>query len=251
MEPTANRQFVELEDSHFWFIGRRRIFTALLDRELAGRPNLRLLDVGCGAGGMLGPLGQFGEVSGVDSSPELVRFCRERGFERVEVGEAYALPAASGTFDVACAFDVIEHIPDDVRALWELRRVLVPGGLAMVSVPAYQFLYANNDRVAHHQRRYTPRLLRRRILAAGFEPVQITPFNALLFPAILPAVLAGKLAERVSAPGDRTNLSIAIPAPVNTALAAVMSAERHLLRRTSFPFGHSLIGIARKPASGG
>ena len=73
MEETANRQFVELERTHFWFVGRRRIFFTLLDRELAGRRDLRVLDVGCGAGGMLEPLARYGQVTGVDMQPELVR----------------------------------------------------------------------------------------------------------------------------------------------------------------------------------
>ncbi len=248
MEAEANRQFVELEADHFWFVGRRRIFAAVLERELGGRSGLRLLDVGCGAGGMLELLSRFGAVEGIDSSPELVAHCHARGFPAVWLGAAYALPADAERYDAACAFDVIEHIPDDVRALTEMRRVLVPGGRAFVSVPAYQFLYANNDRVAHHERRYTPRGLRRALLAAGLEPVQVTPFNALLFGAILPAVLAGKMLERIRPPGERTNLSVALPRPLNTALAGLMGAERHVVRRANWPVGHSILAVARKPA---
>ena len=92
--------------------------------------------------------------------------------------------------------------------------------------------------------------LRRKLLAAGLEPVQLTYFNTLLFPAILPAVLAGKLLERIRDPGERTNLSAPIPAPVNRLLAAVMGSERHVLRRRSLPFGHSIIAIAARPERG-
>jgi 2-polyprenyl-3-methyl-5-hydroxy-6-metoxy-1,4-benzoquinol methylase len=247
MEETANRQFVELERTHFWFVGRRRIFFTLLDRELAGRHDLHVLDVGCGAGGMLDPLARYGRVTGVDMQPELVEFCHRRGFPDVVVGSAYELPAPSGTVDLVTLFDTIEHVPDDRRALRETARVLAPGGLVFISTPAYEFLFANNDRIAHHERRYTVRALRRKLLDAGLEPVQLTYFNTWLFPAILPAVLAGKLAERWRDPGDRTNLSAPIPAPVNRTLAAVMGSERRVLLRRSFPFGHSIIAIARRP----
>jgi SAM-dependent methyltransferase len=245
VEETANKQFVELERTHFWFVGRRRIFFHLLDRELAGRGPIRILDVGCGAGGMLEPLARYGRVTGVDMSPELVEFCHGRGFEDVVVGDAYALPAEDSSVDLITLFDTIEHVPDDARALREVERALAPGGLVFISTPAYQFLYANNDRVAHHERRYTARRLRRRLSDAGLKPVQVTYFNTLLFPAILPAVLAKKVQERLVDPGDKTNLSHAMNPALNRALAATMSSERHLLERFSMPFGHSIIAIAR------
>lgn len=245
MEETANRQFVELERTHFWFVGRRRIFFHLLDLELAGRSGMRIVDVGCGAGGMLEPLARYGEVTGIDSQPELVELCRERGFPNVLVGSAYELPADSGSVDLVTLFDTIEHVPDDVRALRECRRVLARDGLVFISTPAYQFLYANNDRVAHHERRYTAGALRRKLSAAGLEPVKLTYFNTLLFPAILPAVLAKKLTERFVDPGDRTNLSHTMNPMLNRLLAATMGSERHLLARTAMPFGHSIIAIAR------
>lgn len=245
MEETANRQFVELEQTHFWFVGRRAIFFHLLDRELAGRSDLRVLDVGCGAGGMLEPLSRYGEVWGIDTSQELVDFCHERGFPKTRLGSAYELPVQDGTVDLLTMFDTIEHVPQDIRALRECRRALAPDGRLFISTPAYQFLYANNDRVAHHERRYTATQLRLALTEAGLEPVRITYFNTLLFPAILPAVLAGKLHERFVDPGDRTNLSRQLPPAVNRALAATMSSERRLLERIDFPFGHSLIALAR------
>jgi SAM-dependent methyltransferase len=247
VEQIANRQFVELERTHFWFRGRRRIFFALLDRELGPGSARKILDVGCGAGGMLEPLSRYGEVVGVDMSPELVEFCHQRGFPRVQVGTAYELPVSPGTQDLITLFDTIEHVPDDLRVLQQVHRALTPGGLVFISVPAYQFLYANNDRVAHHERRYTARQLRHKLTSTGLEPVQVTYFNALLFPVILPAVLLSKLQERFRDPGERTNLSHPIPALLNRVLGATMASERHLLARRSLPFGHSLIAIARRP----
>jgi SAM-dependent methyltransferase len=245
MEEAAYRQFVELEENHFWFVGRRRIFFHLLDRELRGRSGLKVLDVGCGAGGMLEPLSRYGEVTGIDTSPELVALCRERGFGGVSVASAYDLPVAARSVDLITLFDTIEHVPDDGRALAECRRALAPGGLLFLSVPAYQLLYANNDRVAHHQRRYSARQLRRKLVTAGLHPSRVTYFNTLLFPVILPTVLAKKASERWSDPGETTNLSHHPPAALNRLLAATMSSERRLLSRFDLPFGHSIIAIAR------
>lgn len=250
MDATAYRQFVELEERHFWFVGRRRIFLAVLDRLLGERTDRAVLDVGCGAGGMLAPLSRYGTVRGIDTSEEMVAFCRERGFADVEVGSAAALPVADATTDLITLFDTIEHIPDDEAVLREVRRALRPGGLVFVSVPAYQLLYANNDRVVHHQRRYRASALRRKLVAAGLEPVRVSYFNALLFPVILPVVLAKKILERLRDPGDTTNLSAPVPGPLNRLLTAVMSSERHVVTRVELPFGHSILAAARRPADG-
>jgi SAM-dependent methyltransferase len=246
MDARAVRQFVELENTHFWFRGRRAIFMAVLAERLKGRSDLDIYDVGAGAGGFLGPLARFGTVTGFDDSPELVAFCHERGFTDTVLAGLPALGVPDASADLVTLFDVIEHIEDDVGALREVRRVLRPGGLVFISTPAYQVLYANNDRVAHHQRRYTAGLLDRRIRAAGLRPARISYFNTLLFGLIAPAVLAGKLAERVRPAGDATNLSVTIPAPVNEALARVMSSEAHWLTRANLPVGHSLIALAAK-----
>lgn len=248
MEETAYRQFVELEQTHFWMVSRRRIFFHLLDREIGRRQDLKIMDVGCGAGGMLAPLSQYGEVTGIDTSEELVARCQERGFARVFTGSAYDLPAPAASLDLITLFDTIEHIPDDVAVLAECREKLAPGGLVFISVPAYQFLYANNDRVAHHERRYTATDLRRKLTATRLAPVKVTYFNTLLFPLILPAVLLKKARERWSDPGDATNLSHPLPPSLNRLLTGVMSSERRLLQRVDAPFGHSIVAMARRNA---
>ena len=249
MELTAYQQFAELEEEHFWFRGRRAIFFTLLDNLLGDRRDLNVLEVGCGAGGLLRRLARYGESTGLELSPELSKICRERSGRPTICGNAYDLPLEDGTQDLICLFDTLEHIPDEDRALRELFRVLKPGGHVFFSVPAYQFLYANNDRVAHHERRYTRGRLKRTVCKVGFEAVKLTYFNTFLFPAILPAVLIGKLKEKVTGVGDpeHTNLSVRIPKPVNGLLARVMQSERHVLKRMSFPAGHSLIGIFKKP----
>jgi SAM-dependent methyltransferase len=250
VDETAYRQFVELEQSHFWLVSRRAIFFDLIERAVGPRRDLRILDVGCGAGGMLAPLSRYGDVAGIELSEEMVAICRARGFARVSVGSAENLPGGDGMLDLVTLFDTIEHVPDDIRVLRECRRVLAPGALVFISVPAYQFLYANNDRVANHYRRYTARELRRKMRVAGLEPVHLTYFNTLLFPIILPVVLLKKVRERFVDPGDTTNLSATIPRPLNRLLTTVMSSERHIVPRWGLPFGHSLIAIARRSGSG-
>lgn len=249
MEATVYEQFAKLEENHFWFQGRRNIFFDLLDRAVGDRRDLDILEIGCGAGGMLGPLSRYGEVTGMDIAHDYMQYCQSRGYRRVVTGSGYELPFADASFDLVALFDVIEHIPDDRRVLAEARRVLRPGGHVFLSVPAYGFLYSQNDRVAHHLRRYTAKGLRAVIDSAGLRAQKLSYFNTFLFPLILPAIMVLKAKERfVGLPDGQTNLSHQFAGPVNSAFGAIMRSEKFLLRHIEFPFGHSLLAMASKAA---
>jgi len=245
MDRIAYDTFARLEDSHFWFVSRRRIFFDLLDRELGPRRDLKVLEIGCGAGGLLGPLRRYGEVHGLDIDREYVQFCKKRGFERVLCGSGYELPFADASFDLVCLFDTMEHIPDEAKALREVHRVLRPGGRLFVSVPAYQWLWSQNDRIAHHCRRYTAGRLRRALQGSGLRPRRISYFNTMLLPLIVPAVLWQKLMDKLGRlPAGYNNTSVQVPRLLNGVFTALMSSERWWLRWLRFPLGHSVLGIA-------
>jgi ubiquinone/menaquinone biosynthesis C-methylase UbiE len=249
METTVYEQFAKLEERHFWFQGRRNIFFDLIERQLAseGRTGkqMEILEIGCGAGGMLRPLSRYGRVTGVDIAIDYLQYCKHRGFDRVVAASGYELPFRDAKFDMVALFDTIEHIPHDQKVLEEVRRVLKPGGSVFVSVPAYQFLYSQNDRVAHHLRRYTAGRLRKVLTDAGLPIRKLSYFNTFLFPLILPAVMVLKAKEKLlGLPDGQTNLSHEFSPPVNKLFASVMSAERFWLRHMEFPFGHSLIAMA-------
>ena len=248
MDRIAYATFAKLEDSHFWFVSRRRIFFDLLDRELRGESALRVLEVGCGAGGMLGPLQRYGTVHGLDIDRDYVQYCAQRGFQRVLCGSGYELPFPDASFDLVCLFDTIEHIPEEQLAMAEIARVLKPGGRVFFSVPAYQWLWSQNDKIAHHCRRYTACRLRLALQSAGLAVRRMSYFNAFLLPLIVPAILLQKLRERFGKlPDGYNNTSVQMPSLLNRMFTAVMSSERWFLRWLSFPVGHSLLCIAKKP----
>ena len=251
MEATAYQQFLELERDHWWFRGRRTVYLGLLEHHLAGERPPRVLDLGCGVGGFLGGLARLGgRVFPADISADSLVRCRERGFPGGVVSSGYALPYASAVFDLVCLFDAIEHIEDDARVLQEVARILKPGGLVMLTVPAYQFLYANNDRVAQHHRRYNRARLRAALEPSGLAIERNSHSNVLLFPLILPAVLAIKALETLvprKLDPDHTNLSWPMPAWMHSLLHAIFAAELLVTRRFDWPAGHSIACIARKP----
>lgn len=247
MELVAYQQFRDLEESHWWFLGRRSIFLRLLEERPGYRPRPGMvLDLGCGAGEMLEPLERFGPVVGIDASDVAVGFCRDRGASRVLGGDAMRLPVRDASTQLVALVDTIEHLPDDERALAEAHRVLAPGGTVLVTVPAFNFLYSDNDRVAHHLRRYTAGELAGKMRAAGFEHVWTTYYNAFLFPAIVPFLMLVKLKQRLfprAAGTERTNLHLAFPGIVHRTLFALMDLEGRIARRVRLPLGHSIVAL--------
>ncbi len=250
MDATAYDQFRELEESHWWFRGRRTVYLGLLESHLAEKRPARALDLGCGMGGFLPGLSEITtRVFPADISLESLAYCEERGFRGATLVDGYALPYADNSFDLVCMFDAIEHIPDDVAVMREVARILAPGGHVFVSVPAYQFLFSNNDAIAQHQRRYTRSMLHRVFDSAGLTVERNTHTNVLLFPLILPFVLAVKCLEalvpRRKEP-KHTNLSWPIPGFVHDLLHRVFAAELLVSRRSDIPVGHSIAAIATK-----
>ena len=167
------------DDRHWWYRGRRRVLAAVLDG-IALPPGARLLDAGCGSGRELDELAARGRATGIDVSDVALACARRRGHADVRRAAIERLPFADATFDLVTCLDVIEHLPDDVAALAELRRVTRPDGLLVVTVPAYQALWSAHDLANRHLRRYRAASLRAAAGAAGWVVVRDTHFNALL-----------------------------------------------------------------------
>ena len=182
MEPFVYDVESRVEESHWWFAGRRRLLARVID-ELNLPKDARVLDVGSGTGTNLRLLSQLGFINftGVDASESSIRFCSEKGFGTVEMGDACDLPCEDRSVDLVLATDIVEHLDDDAAALREFRRVLRPGGCAIVTVPAFQSLWGLQDEVSHHKRRYRKRDFESRITNAGLGLRRSFYFNYLLF----------------------------------------------------------------------
>ncbi|HEY0322457.1 MAG TPA: class I SAM-dependent methyltransferase [Pyrinomonadaceae bacterium] len=233
----------EVEGSHWWYRGRRRIIASFVkeicDRIKDRRP--KILDVGCGTGANLVMLGEFGEAHGIDVSHDALSFCRARGLENVRHGAAEELPYEDGTFDLVTALDVVEHLDDDAAGLKEFRRVLRPDGRILLFVPAFMFLWGVQDDVSHHRRRYTLPGLLKAVREAGFEIERSTYANITFF---LPILLVRKFMKLTGIRTETEN-SIGISA-FNGILGRVFGAESNALRHMNLPFGVSALCVARR-----
>ena len=234
-----------LEESHWWYLGMRRVVCSLLQQYLDRSRPLRILDAGCGTGGMVKQLQRFGSVVGLDLSDEALDLCRRRDLPHLTQASVERLPFAGESFDLLTSFDVLYHkaVVNDWLALGEFYRVLKPGGLLLLRVPAYDWLRGAHDVAVHTRHRYSHKELVRKLFAAGFRVQKLTHANTLLFPA---AALK-RLVEGTEHPW---RLDLELPPPlINRALLGILSLESVLLRRVSFPWGLSLVALAVKPSS--
>jgi SAM-dependent methyltransferase len=245
MQQEFYAEYAQIEDTHWWFRGRRAIFRDLL-RDVGLGARSRILDIGFGTGSMLTFLGDYGTVFGMDMSVDAIRFARTRCARPMLLGDITQVPVRTGAYDLVTAFDIIEHVDDDRAALAELRRVCRPGGHALLTVPAFQFLWGNQDVISHHKRRYTAHELRTRVEDAGFRVRTLTYFNALLFPVVAAVRVARRL--RGAPPPDevQSDFTMTKPGLVNDVLTRVFAAEGKLVTRMRLPVGVSVLCLAER-----
>lgn len=250
MDARLYEEFASLEDAHWWFRGRRDICRDTLARHLPSRRPLRLLDVGCGTGGNLPMLRQFGEVEGLELDAGAVARSRARLGDGVQVHQG-ALPDGipeGRPYDAITALDVLEHLADPEAALGAIVRALVPGGVFLCTVPAFMFLWTEHDELNHHFRRYRRPLLAAQLRGAGLQLRHISYFNSWLFPPIAAVRLVRRLWPGPRAPEPHSDLAMP-PRPLNALLARLFASERHLVTSGSLPFGVSLLAVGVRPAA--
>lgn len=244
MDRDAYLSMADVETKHWWFVGRRAIIRSLIEKRVGSRNGLRILEAGCGTGGNLSMLREYGELTAFEYDADARE--RARSVSGIDVSPG-ALPDGighiEGPFDLIALFDVLEHVEQDREAVQVLAARLSGGGAMIVTVPALQFLWSKHDAVHHHHRRYSRAQLAKLLEASGLRIEYISYFNSLLFPLALIQRLAGRFAgARTQDPNQMP------PAPLNRLLAKVFGAERAVLSRWKFPIGLSLCAIARAPA---
>lgn len=246
MKKRQYQELYDLEETYWWFVGRRALARQMVERH-AGRQGLRLLDAGCGTGGTLSRMGGLGELHGLDFSPYALAFTRQRGFDLLAVGDLTAMPYRPGSFDAVLSCDVLEHLGDDRGGLAEMARVLRPGGHVVLTLPAHQFLWSEHDEALDHRRRYSARQVRAMLQEAGLDVVKLSPVVTAAFLPILFFRLMQRLRRR--RPDEpKTDLRV-LPWPLNSLLIAILSVENWWLRFGNLPVGTSLVAVGRKPVS--
>ncbi len=251
MRPSELAKMFSLEDSYWWFVARRELILSLVARHRPAVAHPVILDIGCGTGATLTGLSRSGLAVGVDASQHALGFCRRRDQHVLVRAHGESLPFATGSADIITALDLLEHIPDDAAAVREFARVLRPGGVLLITVPAVPFLWSEHDEALDHLRRYRRRELRRLLVEADLELARLSPcITFLLLPIAALRILQRLRPRRQGAP--QTALIIP-PRAVNALLTRLLFLENRWLQRFNLPVGVSLLAVARKrqpPPSG-
>ncbi len=213
-----------------------------LERQLGSR-SARVLDAGCGSGGLINRLksAHAGWVfTGLDFSPLACNLARHRCAAEIVQGSVTELPFEAGSFDAIVSVDVLCQIDNPATALAEFYRCLRPGGVVVVNVPAYQWMWSYHDEAVHSRHRFVRPEMRRLLVGAGFCVDRATYWNTLPFPLAV-------LRRKIFRPRRPTSDVQTFPAPVETIFNGLMAVEHAWLGcGGSLPFGSSVLTVARK-----
>jgi SAM-dependent methyltransferase len=235
------RVSTNFEGSHFWFVARNGLIVGLIDGYF---PHARrYLEIGCGSGPVLQAVAasrHWERLVGSELRPSGLAYARQRLPREVEFVQmdARKIPASS-VFDLIGAFDVIEHIADDMGVLGVMRAALETGGGTLIAVPQHPWLWSRADEIAHHVRCYRRGELEAKLRRSGFEVLFSSSFTSLL----LPLMAASRLKR---AKKDEDAYEFGISSTLNKLFLRILQCEvRMTLTGCRWPAGGSRIVVAR------
>ncbi len=241
MEKAYYKQYYEFERNHWWFLARAEILEAYI-KEL-GQKNLKILDAGTGTGANSKWLSNYGNVTSMEFDEDCISYSKNKnGLDYVQ-GSLLELPFQNESFDLVCAFDVIEHIENHELAVAEMKRVCKSGGRIFITVPAFQHLWSEHDEINHHFRRYTKENLNKLFENSNGEIAFSSYFNYRLYPIVLVARVIGKLFTSSKKKSNlKSDFDKFSPGITNNLLRAIFKGEKNQIRKKkTYPFGVSLI----------
>jgi SAM-dependent methyltransferase len=245
VDKSAHDRIAHREKFHFWHVGRREIISDQLSRKLARQHDNQILDIGCGPGGNISALKQFGRVTGLDVSDDALAYTKAAGYDNVIQSDVAHTPFADSTFDVVSSLDVFEHVPDDIGIMRECYRVLKQNGILITTVPAHPFLWSENDAYLAHVRRYTTHHFLLQLEIAHLVPITYSHFITLGVPGILLRKFLGYIM-----PSHYSGVAFDkdFSPKANSFFLTSLRIEKMLMRYIKIPFGSSLLVIAQKGA---
>lgn len=253
MEPSYYHEYFKNEREHWWFKAREAILQGQLNRVLGVTDPpaaTRILNIGAATGRTSQWLTRYGAVCSLEYDSECCSLTRAALGLDVVQGSIMNLPWADESFDVACAFDVLEHVADDALAVAEMIRVVRPGGLLFVTVPSCRFLWSEHDEINHHFRRYS--LAELRYLFRNCDHIFSCGFNSILFAPIAIHRIGKRFRRRLfsrDAAPPRSDFTKSRLPLVDRMLERLFRSERWWLDRGVGPsFGVSSMLICRRPS---
>jgi ubiquinone/menaquinone biosynthesis C-methylase UbiE len=237
-------EFEELrrDGESWWYQTRRALLREAAAQAVHGKTDARVLDVGCTAQLQFDNPARF-RACNLDGSLKMLAFRQMEGDSDLVCSRLDELALASNSVDGIVAGDVLQSCADDVAVLREMRRVLKDGGSLCLTVPAYSFLWGEDDEARGHQRRYAISELRRKVTTCGFQIHRASYFVAGAFPPLV----VGRLAKDIFHKSISQHRHYPRPSgAANAAMSVLTGVERHLMHYINLPFGTRVVCWATK-----
>lgn len=214
-----------------------------MNKFIRGRPNLKLLDAGCGTGRFIDEFKNRFQCYGVDISDEAIKFCKARNLDHIAKASVDKIPFDDNVVDVVTTIDVLYHllVQDVNKALRELYRVLHEDGILILNLPAFEFLSGGHDHIVHTRSRYLNSEVAEMVRQAGFKIIRITYRNTVFFPL----ACAMRIFNRLTRNRPESDLK-SLPAWLNNLLIKILMVENTVLHYMNLPIGLSIFCIANK-----
>jgi 2-polyprenyl-3-methyl-5-hydroxy-6-metoxy-1,4-benzoquinol methylase len=250
MEVVEYKKMEDFEQHYWWHKGKLRLIEALYDKFVPSEiknKKVKILEVGCGTGEVLKLLSRWGDVKGIDISKEALDACRRKGFKNLVQGDINELNLRNeyGSYDLVICLDVLEHVQEDLSALKEMNKLLRPGGILMLTVPAYKFLWSTHDEALHHKRRYHSLEIKTKVRDAGFQILKHTHYVTVLFFPIAAVRLLNNFVRRT--PYPKTHY-LPLPKSINSFFIKILDWEATIVKYFYLPMGTTMALVAKNVA---
>lgn len=236
MKKGQYRLMYRQEDSYWWFLAKRRFIGAILPKRLR---NLKILDIGCGTGGLTHFISKWGQVTAIEPAGEAYKYLKKRNIRYLPI--TFDKYQEKKKFDLVCFFDVLYHqnIDDDEKEIAKAYKHLKPGGLLLITDCALPFLFGLHDRVMCARERYYLKDLSKKVTSAGFKIQKASYMYFFVFPFFV----IMRLFQKFSTKETITPL----PKIINNILLALCTIEARYLTHVTYPIGSSVIILAKRP----
>jgi SAM-dependent methyltransferase len=242
MDTEYRKHYRKLFDQHWWWRARTEFIMATLQRFLKDLGPASILDVGCGDGLLFERLTRLGSVEGIDIEAALQPQSKWRS--QIYCGSFDQTFRPSKKYSVILMLDVLEHLADPMAALKNVRRLLLPNGFFIATVPAFMAAWTNHDALNQHVTRFTKRSLGKLLANSGMEILEQHYFFYWTFFAKF--LVRGY--ERLSTQSPK--VPDVPPQWINQSLYLLCRAEQISAGFLPLPFGSSLIAISTNSQEG-
>lgn len=234
------------EETHFYYTSVHKTIDALI-KEYSKKKNPKILDAGCGTGGLLIKLQSIGKIYGIDNSEHAIKLAKKRGLKNIKKGSVLKIPFRPNTFDIVTCIDVLYHeqVTNDSEAIKEIFRVMKVGGVLILKLPAHNWLRGTHDKVVHTRHRYNLKEVKNLLMTGGFQIKKLSYSYLFLFPL----VVLKRFLDQILKLGVSSEIG-RLPSNLNLILEKIMNAERKIFLKQDLPTGLFIYAVAIKPNMG-